>query len=267
MAAFGRSLVVDPGRYTYHESPEDNWRVRFRSTAYHNTVTVDERNQVRYEFHKKRFKVMGPEPDRRLHSFVSAPGFDFVHGAARSREYDAVHERAIFFAVPDYWIVSDFLISPTVHNYDLRFHLAPDAASKLSSDADPHRIRIGAPNLDILHLCDAATRWSTETGFVSFSYGVRIEAPVIRFSQRGASCAFHTVLYPWKSERPRVQIGRQGEALVIRVGTANSYWTYFYGVAPSGATAGWISNEYKHTGSFFFVRRDENGNELRRHTG
>ena len=49
LAADGASLVVDPGRYTYSEAGEVNWRVRFRGTAAHNTVTVDGRNQTRYE--------------------------------------------------------------------------------------------------------------------------------------------------------------------------------------------------------------------------
>ena len=48
LAAFGRSLVLDPGRYTYSEAGDINWRVAFRGTAYHNTVTVDGRNQTRY---------------------------------------------------------------------------------------------------------------------------------------------------------------------------------------------------------------------------
>ena len=49
LAAHGRSLVVDPGRYTYSEAGETNWRVHFRGTAAHNTVCVDGRNQTRYE--------------------------------------------------------------------------------------------------------------------------------------------------------------------------------------------------------------------------
>jgi hypothetical protein len=52
MAAYGQSLIVDPGRYTYDESGETNWRVLFRGTSYHNTVLVDGLNQARYEFHK-----------------------------------------------------------------------------------------------------------------------------------------------------------------------------------------------------------------------
>ncbi len=47
-AAFGRSLVVDPGRYTYYEGGSENWRARFRGTAAHNSVLIDGKNQTRY---------------------------------------------------------------------------------------------------------------------------------------------------------------------------------------------------------------------------
>ncbi|MCB0125248.1 MAG: alginate lyase family protein, partial [Caldilineaceae bacterium] len=57
VAAYGKALVVDPGRYTYHEPHPDstatNWRVYFRGTAAHNTVQVDGLEQTRYHFHKK----------------------------------------------------------------------------------------------------------------------------------------------------------------------------------------------------------------------
>jgi len=104
LAAHGRSLIVDPGRYTYSEASEVNWRKTFRGTAYHNTVSVDGKNQTRYEprvikeitRHARgsvRHKVTGDAPEHEMRSFVSRPGFDYLHGVAVSHEYDAVHER------------------------------------------------------------------------------------------------------------------------------------------------------------------------------
>ena len=57
LTAHGRSLVVDPGRYTYDESGEVNERALFRGTAAHNTVLVDGRNQTRYQRHGRKFRV------------------------------------------------------------------------------------------------------------------------------------------------------------------------------------------------------------------
>ena len=44
----GKPLIVDPGRYTYDESGEVNWRAAFRTTAAHSTIEVDGKCQTRY---------------------------------------------------------------------------------------------------------------------------------------------------------------------------------------------------------------------------
>lgn len=42
----GEDIIVDPGTYVYTPKPE--WRNEFRSTAYHNTVIVDDKEQNRF---------------------------------------------------------------------------------------------------------------------------------------------------------------------------------------------------------------------------
>lgn len=141
--AFGRPLVVDPGRFTYHEGDGPNWRVLFRGTGYHNTVTVDGGNQVRYEFDKTRFKIRGPEAARELRAFASGAEIDYVRGVCRSHEYDAVHERRIVFVRGEYWIVSDVLTATEPHDYDVWFHLPADAEDRVTLSGG----RVDAPFL------------------------------------------------------------------------------------------------------------------------
>jgi hypothetical protein len=40
----GQDILIDPGTYTYVGEPE--WRIRFRGTAFHNTLTVDGLDQA-----------------------------------------------------------------------------------------------------------------------------------------------------------------------------------------------------------------------------
>ena len=206
MAAFGQSLIVDPGRYTYDEAGETNWRVLFRGTGYHNTVQVDSLNQTRYEFHKKKFKITGEPPDFELKSFICRPGFDYVHGIARSKEYPVVHERKILFVNGQYWLICDVLRSDDVHNYDLLFHLAATAQGNVSLSSDNQCFSVDAPNLVMIQpVQQSATVW-LDDGYVSPSYGVKQAAPVLKFNQRKAECSFYTVVYPYKNNRPNITV-------------------------------------------------------------
>src|SRR5712691_859194 len=149
MAAYGQSLVVDPGRYIYHESGAVNWRVLFRGTGYHNTVQVDKKNQTRYALRTTRFKIQGPEPDWQLKEQITGDNYDYLRGIACSHEYDAVHERRIFFFAPEYWIVSDIMRAEGLHDYDLLFHLSPQASQKVSVTRLQTALVVDSPHLVI----------------------------------------------------------------------------------------------------------------------
>lgn len=195
----GKPLIVDPGRYTYDESGPVNWRAAFRGTACHNTVSVDGRNQTRYEFHKRKFKIRGPAPRYELLGFGSRDGYDFVLGRAESAEYEVVHDREIRF-LDGGWrvLVVDDLLSSSEHRYVQTFQLSPDAQGRTRQSADGGSV--AAPHLTLRSLSSAApaARCSIEDGWVSPEYGVKVAAPVVRFHQTGASVRFETLLeiYP-----------------------------------------------------------------------
>ncbi|MDH3663900.1 MAG: heparinase II/III family protein [Alphaproteobacteria bacterium] len=185
VAAFGRSLIVDPGRYTYREPREDsgeiNWRARFRGTAYHNTVTVDGKNQARYVRAGKarRCKIKGPHPDHELRCCASHARLDVVHGIARSHEYDAVHERIIMFVDRTYWLVVDRLTSPSEHHYDLRSISASRLSSRSASPAAGSITGYRAPTCS----------WSMSVPIAPVSSPASFRGPMARSAQHRSSAS------------------------------------------------------------------------------
>ncbi len=218
LAAFGRSLIVDPGRYTYSEAADDdsatNWRVHFRGTAAHNTVCVDGLQQTRYvakainqaSRHAQgsvRHKISGPAPQAALIEGAWAPGFALLHGRAASHEYDAVHERVVACIGGDLWIVSDHLTAASEHDYALHFQLGAAAHGATELDLDD-AVRLTSPGLSLLQLRSAGLRASLETGWVSQRYGHKSPAPRLRSTLRAADARFDSVLLPWRDQAPRI---------------------------------------------------------------
>jgi hypothetical protein len=220
--AAGRPLVVDPGRFTYCDDPP-HWRRWFKSTAAHNTVTVDGLDQTPY----RRGKPKGPVAQARLLHRLTARGLDglntldIVWGEVTSPAYEAIHRRRILFVNGEYWIVHDALVGTTPHRYDLRFHLAPSAARgqcavTVACD-DLYAVR--APGLG---LC-VAPPWpiAIEDGWVSTRYGVREPAPVVVATAEDVACAdFFTLVMPLSEATPMpvfavAQRTAQGEDLIV----------------------------------------------------
>jgi hypothetical protein len=272
MAAYGQSLVVDPGRYIYDESGAVNWRVLFRGTGYHNTVQVDKKNQTRYALRTTSFKIQGREPDWELKEQITGANYDYLRGVARSHEYDAVHERRIFFFAPEYWIVSDIMRADGVHDYDLLFHLSDQASEKVTVTRSEGALVVDAPNLVIAQPADPEIQVFVEDGFVSHTYGVKRPAPVLRCARRAADAAFHTVLYPFKAARPQITV----EALPVRYGARHcvpsealaltvtvtkdgqDFQDYYFSADPKQC-GDYSFGRFTYNGSLLFIRESRAG--------
>ena len=122
-SAAGRPLVMDPGRFTYSEAGEQNWRRHFKQTAAHSTVCVDGLDQQPY----RRGRPQGPLAEAHLVRRVGTEGLDLVCAEATSPAYDATHRRSVVFVGGEYWLIADYLESPQPHDYQLRWHLSPEA--------------------------------------------------------------------------------------------------------------------------------------------
>lgn len=273
VAAYGHSLIVDPGRYTYDESGETNWRVLFRGTEYHNTVQVDGQNQARYQYspRHKKFRITGPAAVPELRDFTSIREFDYLHGIAHSHEYSAIHERKIFFAAGEYWLICDYLHDDAdqQHDYSLRFHLSAEAENSVSTLVDQQSWIIETPHLHLIQTQRDNTRYSVEAGFISPQYGVKHAAPIVRFDRTASRTVFETVIFPYKTLAPRVtmrSLNKQTEsgttALHCQIQTATTLVHDYYFIAHDKTDKHWKYGSITCDGSFCYLRFDDQGQLL-----
>ncbi len=171
--ADGHAVVLDAGRYTYADG-DDGWRHWFKGTAAHNTVVVDGLDQVAY----RPGKPKGPLPTARFVHHLAEGGVDMVVGRAVSRRHDAVHTRALALVGGDHWVVHDRLRADRCHDYEVRWHLAPEANGtvELGQHGDDHVVRARGVRVTIPRRCGEL---QVEDGWISPAYGVKHAAPVV----------------------------------------------------------------------------------------
>lgn len=164
LAVKGRTVLVDPGTYTYTGSKElRDW---FRSSQAHNTVTLDD--------------VSSSVPDgaftwktvRECHllEWLTTPNYDFVSGEQSGLT------RSIFFRKGKYWIIRDTLKRPSKHAADIYFHFNSDTNPCLNDG----QIHEPASGLTIRTV--GSGRWIEENQWVSHCYGQKEPAKVFRYS-------------------------------------------------------------------------------------
>jgi len=218
LAARGRTLLIDPGTFTYTGSAEE--RDCFRSSLAHNTLAVDcESSSV--PGGPFDWKHVARAAVRR---WTSRERFDYFEGAqdgyARLSS-PVLHTRSVLFLKGDYWIVRDRVESKGAHRYDLRFHFAADADPVLERVGESEAVReeseIDRAGLELFAFVGSAGTWRKEPGFVSSCYGSREGASVFGFSTEAEGAQeFITYLAPGVAgERASVRV-REVEALAGR---------------------------------------------------
>ncbi|MBE3093916.1 MAG: alginate lyase family protein, partial [Actinobacteria bacterium] len=92
----GKNIIVDPGTYLYTGSPE--WRNKFRSTAYHNTVSIN--NQEQNRFVKKSLFLLNNDSNVKIKEWTTNEYYDLLdaehYGFTRSKN-PIIHQRQIIF--------------------------------------------------------------------------------------------------------------------------------------------------------------------------
>ena len=199
----GTPVISDCGSYLYTASRE--WRNRFRSTAMHNTVQVDDAEINRFISENDLW---------RLHDDARPVGVMWETGAERDcfrgshtgydrKPYCVRHSREfVLDKVSPSLCVRDRVEGAGRHKVVWRFQFAPGASVHVASDGA--RARIDGRDVWLTAASrPAGSEWRVDPSWVSPRYGVKVAAPVLILSAQAdlpAEAAFVIGLRPLGAE-------------------------------------------------------------------
>jgi len=134
VSACGSAFIVDPGSYVYTADLRE--RHRFRSTAYHSTVEVDEVDQNTTD--EAAPFVIGDEAHPRVIGWKSDRETDLVvaeHAGYQRLPQPVTHRRTVQFDKQKrFWRVEDELSGAGTYELAFRFHFAPGLETSMRPD-------------------------------------------------------------------------------------------------------------------------------------
>jgi len=177
LAVNGRTVLIDPGTYTYTGSKQ--MRDWFRSSAAHNTLTVDNESSSVSDGPFSWKTIAHSE----CSSWITEESFDYVvasHDGFTRLSEPVKHTRSILFIKKGYWVIRDLVQTAGDHQLQARLHFHPGLAPRLGED-NTVRVLCDKDDTPVLQISAFATNieWTTENGWVSECYGEKKEAPVL----------------------------------------------------------------------------------------
>jgi uncharacterized heparinase superfamily protein len=176
-------FIVDPGAYIYTANRE--WRNRFRSTAYHNTVVIDgqEQNRLRENSLFRLSADGGPL----VHRWCTTSDYDLLdaeHTGYHRLPHPVSHRRIFRLAKrAGILFITDILTGMGEHTADWYFHFNHQIEIQALSP-DTYLARADGREL-LLHVDIApASEAEIRDGWVSPSYGIKVPAKILRFRDK-----------------------------------------------------------------------------------
>jgi len=202
--AYGRSLLVDPGRGDYNDNINGGqWLTR--QTEAHNTIEINDTTQKRTYNSDTSYLTVNP-------------GFDLYEGTTTENE-GFIHTRYVFFAKPTFWLVSD-MVTPSDKNssnkYEQTWHLLPEANVSLETASKKAKTNFNDTLGSDIHIVPADSEKLTASindGYYAPKYGVINDAKYISYTQNTyGTVTFDTLLYPTAK-------GQEADPIVTRLMT------------------------------------------------
>lgn len=186
VAAYGKSLLIDPGRYHYvGTDPDRRWII---STAAHNTIEINGKTQ-------ELAKQLGE-----VEEWVTNDSFDFVKISTPNNP-GFKHTRNILFVKPGYWIVSDYVTNPDAtkqNTYRQMWHTLPNANLALDGVSKSfYTDFMEGANISVVPADPDALTASLEEGLYSPSGSAIMPAAYGQYMKNTkGNVVFDTILYP-----------------------------------------------------------------------
>ncbi|WP_127586298.1 alginate lyase family protein [Paenibacillus koleovorans] len=256
MYAYGKRLIADPGVQDYYNTPSSNWLRQ--STEAHNTIEIN--------------GVAQGNSNRRILNWQSNGGFDFYSGS--HADYSPItHTRKIFFAKPDFWIVSDLLTGSTGsgRTYKQLWHFPP---TTITVDPTTKRAKTNYASQPNVKVVPADPTFVTATvhtdGYYSEDGGLLTSnVQFLSFDKTvTADTFFDTVLYPEPAGSnknvtvTRLSIGvtnQVASAMTINHDSGNNgnVGTYYLSHEASPATRSF--GTYSYNGELAYIEKTSGG--------
>jgi len=179
----GKNIIVDPGTYLYTASPE--WRNKFRSTAYHNTISIN--NQEQNRFIKKNLFLLKNDSNVKIRGWTSNEHYDLLdaehYGFTRFKN-PIIHQRQIIFDKKNIRIyIKDIIKGKGKHLFEAFFHLNKNTEFEQDNDdklivfkiSGNINFKLFTPNIKELDF-ELIECW------ISYGYGEKVKAPVLKYS-------------------------------------------------------------------------------------
>jgi asparagine synthase (glutamine-hydrolysing) len=195
----GVNIALDPGTYSYNDrKPWDNPLAR---TAFHNTVSVDDQDQME---RVSRFLWL-PWLQSKTGEIKRSPGgslcyWQAEHDGYRRLREPVVHRRAIAGLGSQRWLIVDRLESNAEHRYRLHWLLSDcefnwdreRSELELRTAAGPYRLRLSCSEANAR---TSLVRGDSESprGWVASSYNYREPALSVAVESTGATIFFFSV--------------------------------------------------------------------------
>ena len=192
----GKSILVDPGTYLYTPLPE--FRNKFRSTYYHNTITVDNKEQSR--FINKSIFLLKNDARVKLNSWISNEKYDFFdaeHYGYQRLENKVLHQRQVFFDKENLsFFIKDIMKGEGRHFFNITFNLNNEVSLYLQSNTLIAQLEYKLGKYINIHpLKPAGLNAKIENSFISPGYGeIKKTNKVIYFMEADVPCEFLFVL-------------------------------------------------------------------------